>query len=254
MPTERPRDRAIERQVQERLRRLQRRLGEDFLRIRIDAAATKAQVGSAAGVDRTFYGRIESGDAHPSLETLVALSIALGAELSIRIYPGIGPVLTDRHQARMEEAFLRELHPVWRPHLEVGVTRPVRGVIDSVLERTDVPLLVLTEFESSLPRLEQQIRWAGEKANAIWSSELIGEGPRPAVSRLLVLRSTAATRAIATRFETMLRTAYPCRTREAIDALMHGSAWPGDSMIWVRIDGDHVRILDRPPTGVAVGR
>ena len=220
----------------------------------MDAAATKARVGEAAGVDRTFYGRIEAGDAHPSLETLVALSVALGSDLSIRVYPGTGPTLTDRHQARMEEALLHDLHPVWKPHLEVGVTRPVRGVIDAVLERGDVPLLVLTEFESSLPRLEQQIRWAGEKASAIWSSELVGDRPRPAVSRLLVLRSTAATRATAARFEAVLRAAYPCRTRAAFDALVNGTAWPGDAILWVRIDGDDVRILDRPPAGVSVGR
>lgn len=58
----------------------------------------------------------------------------------------------------MVEAVLGELHPVWRPHLEVVVTRPVRAVIDTVLERRDVPLLVVGEFESALPRLEQQIR------------------------------------------------------------------------------------------------
>ena len=77
MPRDIERDRAIEREVRHRLRRLERRIGEEALRLRTDTGATKARVASVAGVDRTFIGRIESGNAHPSLETLVALATAM---------------------------------------------------------------------------------------------------------------------------------------------------------------------------------
>jgi transcriptional regulator with XRE-family HTH domain len=87
-------------------------LAEDLIRLRTDAGATKAQVARVAGVDRTFIGRIEAGTAHPSIESLVACAVALGAELSLRVYAGTGPRLTDRHQARMVECVLRDLHPV----------------------------------------------------------------------------------------------------------------------------------------------
>ena len=254
MPRDVPRERATEREVQARLRRIERKVGEDLLRIRTDAAASKAQVALAAGVDRTFYGRVESGDAHASLESLVAMGVALGADVSVRIYSGSGPQLTDRHQARMEEVVIRQLHPVWRPHLEVVVTRPVRGVIDSVLERRDPPLLVIGEFESALPRLEQQLRWAAEKAASIGSSDVVGPGPIPPISKLLILRSTDATRSLARSFEATLRTAYPASTREAVGSLRTGAPWPGESIVWVRIDGDRVELLDGPPRGVQVGR
>ncbi len=207
-----------------------------------------------AGVDRTFLGRIESGNAHPSLETLVAIATAMGAEVSVRLYAGSGPRLTDRHQARMVEAVLGRLARVWRPHLEIPVWRPARGVADGVLERLDSPLLVVAEFMSIIPRLEQQIRWSAEKAASIGSSELVGDGPVPPVSRLLVLRSTAATREIARQFELTLRTAYPARTVDAVRSLYLGDAWPGDAIVWVRIDGDDVDLMDGPPRGVALGR
>ncbi len=254
VPRDVPRHRRIERQVQARLRRLERSIGEDLERLRIDAAATKAEVARIAGVDRSFYGRMESGDAHASLESVIAVASALGADVSVRLYPGRGPRLTDRHSARMIEAVLQELAPMWRPHLEVGVVRPVRGFIDAVFERRDQPLLVVTEFESSLPRLEQQLRWAAAKAGAIASSDLVGAGPAPMVSRLLVLRSTEATRSIARTFETTLRTAYPAPSRAALDSLRTGSLWPGNAIIWVRIEGDIVDLLDGPPRGVHVGR
>lgn len=224
------------------------------MRLRTDAGATKAQVARVAGVDRTFIGRIESGTARPSIETLVACAVALGAELSLRVYAGTGPRLTDRHQARMVERVLRDLHPVWRQHIEVPVSRPTRGVVDAVFERRDQPLWVVSEFQSTLPRLEQQMRWMAEKAAAIGSSTLASSGPIPPVSKLLVLRSTASTRALARQFEFTLRAAYPSPAREAVDSLRHGSAWPGDSIVWIRIDGDTVDLLDGPPRGIFLGR
>jgi transcriptional regulator with XRE-family HTH domain len=254
MPRDVPRERSIERAIQARLRRLERKIGEDLVRLRTDAAATKAQVARVAGVDRSFYGRIELGEAHASLETLIAIGVALGADPSVRFYAGTGQLLTDRHQAPMIECMLHELAPVWRPHLEVVTFRPARGFIDAVFERRDQPLLVIAEFESSLPRLEQQIRWAAEKASSIGSAEMVPPGPLPPTSRLLVLRSTGSTRSIARSFEATLRVAYPASTHAAVDALRTGSPWPGDAVVWIRIDGDQVVLLDDPPRGVNLGR
>ena len=245
---------SVDREVQRRLRRLWRTIGNDIQRTRIDIAASQAAVASEAGMDRSHLTRMEAGLAHPSLESLVAIALAMGADLSIRIYAGRGPLLTDRHSARMIEATIRQLAPVWRPHLEVHVTRPVRGYIDAVLERRDQRLFVVAEFESVLPRLEQQIRRAAEKAAAIASSDLVGPGPPPRISHLLVLRSTERTRSLARTFASVLRTACPARTRDAVDSLRTGAPWPGDSIVWVRIDGDDVQLLDAPPRGVSVGR
>ena len=69
----------------------------------------------------------------------------LGADISVRLYPGTGPRLTDRHQARMVEILLRSLSDDWRPHVEVPVSRPSRGVIDVVLERPAKGKAVLTQ-------------------------------------------------------------------------------------------------------------
>jgi transcriptional regulator with XRE-family HTH domain len=251
MRTRRP---SIEREVQRRLRILARSLGDDIQRIRTGAAASQATVAREAGIDRSHLTRVEAGNAFPSLETLVAIATALGADVSIRLYPGRGPKLIDRHSARMTEVLLRELAPIWLPHLEVAVLRPVRGFIDAVLENRAANLLVLGEFESTLPRLEQQLRWAAEKAAAIGSSDLVGPGPELRISKLLVLRSTEATRSLARTFEATLRAAYPASTRDAIGSLRTGSPWPGDAIVWVRIEGDHVELLDGPPRGVRVGR
>lgn len=245
-----PVERVSERRVQE----LTRSIAADLGRIRADIGASQTAVAREAGIDRSHLTRIEAGRAHPSLESLVGIATAMGADVSVRLYPGRGPKLVDRHSARMTELVLGELAPVWRPHLEVHVRRPVRGFIDAVLERRDRDLYVVTEFESVLPRLEQQIRRAAEKASALASSDLLGPGPPPEISKLLVLRSTERTRDLAKTFESTLRTAYPARSRDAVDALRAGATWPGSSIVWIRIDGDGIELLDGPPRGVSVGR
>ena len=246
-------DRSRNREADRRLRTLQRSIGSDVTRLRSDAAVTMSRLAETAGLDRSFVGRIEAGLAHPSLETLVALSVALGADLTVRFYPGSGPRLTDRHQARMIELILRRLAPGWTAHLEVAVSTPSRGVIDAVFERPAERLMVVAEAHSAIGRLEQQIRWSAQKSAAIASSSL---GPRPewTVSRLLLLRSTAANRDLARSFAATLQAAYPARTRDAVTALVDGGPWPGDAIVWVRIEGERVELLDGPPRGVLTGR
>jgi hypothetical protein len=67
------------------------------------------------------------------------------------------------------------------------VHRPVRGVIDLVLEDRDGPDTVAPELQSELRRVEQQVRWANQKADAL--AGLLGQQSRR-VTRLLVLRNS----------------------------------------------------------------
>ncbi len=67
--------RGVERETRRRLRALQRSIGTDIARLRADAPTSIAHLAEVAGLDRSFVGRVESGAAHPSLETLVALSV-----------------------------------------------------------------------------------------------------------------------------------------------------------------------------------
>ena len=105
-------------------------------------------------------------------------------------------------------------------------------------------------------RIEQQIRWNTDKADGL-ANRLAEEAPgrTPSVSRLLVLRSTSSTREIARRYETTLRTAYPAKARDVIEALTTPSCpWPGPGIAWMRVEGGVATLLDRPPRGVRLGR
>ena len=161
------------------------------------------------------FSLIERGLREPSITALTAIANALGADASIRLFPGAGPRLRDPLQARIGEALLRILNPRWDRMLEVPVVRPARGFIDLVLLDRPPTVAICTEIQSELRRLEQLIRWANEKALALPSApfwDRIGE--TPSIERLLVIRSTRSNREIATRFAETLGVAYPCRTSD----------------------------------------
>jgi transcriptional regulator with XRE-family HTH domain len=218
-------------------------LAADLAQLRQDAGVTRAGLALAAGVDPAYLGRIETGRERPSVETYQRLALALGADLSTKLYPNTGPAIRDRHQATMLELLLRLAHPRWQRFIEVAVRRPSRGWIDAVLYDASAHLAVPSELQSELRRIEQIVRWSGEKAASLPSWEgwpYLGEDP--AISRLLVVRRTRATRAVAREYERQLRVAYPAHPDDALAALAGRSPWPGPAMVWAVLDGKRSRI------------
>ena len=226
--------------------RVHRSLAEDVQRLRKDAGATRTQLAEAAGVDLAYLCRIEDGRERPSIDTYAKISVVLGADLSSRLYPNTGPIIRDRHQGRILEALLGSLHPRWLSYPEVAVRRPSRGWIDVVLHAPREGQVVSTEIQSDLARLEQQIRWFGEKTAALSSWEgwtQLGEVGDP--SRLLIVRSTRATRSIGREFERQLAAAYPAHPEDAIASLTGRVPWPGAALVWAAIEPDRVRFIGR---------
>jgi len=143
----------------------------DVARLRHDAGIKPAELARASSIDPGFLCRIERGTEHPTLETYARLAAALGADLSVRLYPNTGPTIRDRHQAPILEALLAVLHPRWRAYPEIAVRRPSRGWIDVGLHDARGRIILATEIQSELRRLEQLIRWSAEKAASLPSWE-----------------------------------------------------------------------------------
>jgi hypothetical protein len=177
--------------------------------------------------------------------------------LSVRLFPGTGPLIRDHLQASMLEALLVIAHPRWRRRPEVAVYRPVRGVIDLVLDALGEPR-VATEAQSDLRRIEQQVRWSKAKADALRGSAAkdgdAHEARAGPVSRLLLLRSTTRTRAVVAQHAELLRAAYPACAGDAHAALTGEAPWPGDAILWCRVEGGQTAVLTDPPRGITVGR
>jgi hypothetical protein len=75
-------------------------------------------------------------------------------------------------------------------------------------------------------------------------------GPRE-IGRLLLLRCTKASRALASDLPEVFATAYPADPAAIRLALTTADgAWPGNGLLWVGVDGAEARILERRPPGV----
>jgi hypothetical protein len=187
------------------------------------------------------------------------VALAFDADLRLRVFANTGPRLRDRFQAPMIEALLGIVSPAYDRHLEVPVHRPVRGVIDLVLAAIAFGRIVTVEAQSEIRRLEQELRWAAEKSDALPSTALwpalTASTTTPTISRVLLLRSTQATRALAREFAATLAAAYPANPSELIAALRNPAVpWPANGLLWARVEHGRAVILDGAPRGVAIGR
>ena len=220
------------------------KLVEDLVRAREDAGISRLRLASAAGISRRYVDLIEAGGASPSIEVYQRLASALGADLSTRIYPNTGPAIRDRHSARILELTLTVLHPRWTRFGEAAVRQPSRGWIDLVLLEPVERTLVASEIQSELRRLEQLIRWSGEKADSLPSWDgWMQLRDRPSISRLLLVRRTRTTQAVAREFARQLRLAYPAHPDDALAALTGTAPWPGPAMVWVELNGARSRLV-----------
>ncbi|HEX5014865.1 MAG TPA: helix-turn-helix transcriptional regulator [Candidatus Limnocylindrales bacterium] len=239
---------------------LRRRIGLEIRRLRVDAGLSIRTLAFEAHIDPSYLALVEAGAREASLAVLAAIGAVLGADLSVRFFPTTGPRIHDRFQAPIIEALFGVTHPRWKRLPEIPVIRPARGFIDAVLAEPVARVAVATEVHSQIERLEQQLRWAVDKAQSLpssaeWSVLAPADEPPPRISRLLVLRSTADTRAVARQFEATLAAAYPARTGDAFAALTTPhAAWPGAAVLWARTVGPHATILSRPPRGISLGR
>jgi transcriptional regulator with XRE-family HTH domain len=224
-------------------------IGAEIRRLRGDAGLSQRRLAELAGIDHGFMSLIERGLREPSLAVLIAVATALGGTVNVRLFPGTGPRLRDPIQARITEAFVRILDPRWTRMVEVPVHRPARGVIDIVAHDLEAGIMVATEVQSELRRLEQQLRWSHQKAESLPSADFWRFlDHEPTIDQLLVLRSTRANRQLVARYSETLAIAFPASSIDAYRALTTPDAsWPGSAILWASVEGDLTRILERPP-------
>ena len=219
-------------------------LAEHLRRLADDAGVTVAALATASELAPSYVARILAGVTRPTVQTYVRLGAVLGADFSAKFYPTTGPQVRDRHQGRILEVILEERHARWDPFTEVRVHKPDRGWIDLALHERREHVIVASEIQSELNRVEQLVRWQQAKAASLPSWEGWQQlGDAPGISNLLVIRRTKATRAIAAEFERQLRVAYPAHPDDALAALRGTSSRPGPAMGWAVIEGARTRLV-----------
>lgn len=246
----------IERNAARNASEISHRIGAMLRTARGDAGLSLAQIAVASSLSKSRLHDIAAGTCQPRWETIGRVGAVLGLRLSVALYPGTGPLIRDHLQTPMIGELIAIAHARWRRTSEVAAYRPVRGVIDLVLDDSPEGAIVACEAQSQLRRIEQQIRWSRAKADALgFARDADGDrlAPRP-VSRLLLLRSTERTRAVVAQYAGLVAAAYPARAIDAYASLTGEAAWPGDVLLWCRAENGQATVLDRPPRGITVGR
>ena len=249
-------DSTLRRMARSQARDLRRRVGDQLLDLREERELSQLEVGASVAIDRSWLAKAEAGEANLTLDALASLAAALGAEASVRLYPSTGPRLRDHIQVRLIETLLNCLNARWHPRLEVPVYRPVRGVIDLVLVDPVAGEIMGGEAHSEIRRAERQLRWAAEKVDALPSaSGWPWMAAEPRIGRMLLLRSTRATRAVVNSAPALFQAAYPGRSADAVRALTEPSGTlPDATIVWIDVRGTTSRLNGGPPHGVTVGR
>jgi transcriptional regulator with XRE-family HTH domain len=201
--------------------RLRQALGLEFREARLALGLSQAIVGAAAALSPTIVGRIERGVlTSVSLEQLTRVSIVLGLDLMVRVYPGGRPV-RDHAQLALIERFRAVLHPSLGLRFEVPI--PIAGdrrAWDAHVLGT--PVTIGLEAETRLRDVQAVERRIALKMRDSSIDQVI-----------LLLADTHTNRAAIHDAGTSIQTMFPVSARSALRAFREGRD-PGGSAVILR--------------------
>ncbi len=211
---------AIERAVdsaRERARRVLAELGREIRAARVTRGLSQAAVASAAGLTQSQVSRVERA-LYPvvAVDALMRLAVAVGLDLSVKLYPG-GPPLRDRAHGALLERFRRAVSPGWAWSSEVPL--PIAGdrrAWDRVMRGAGVVIGI--EGETRPTDLQELARRLTLKRRDGGVDRLI-----------LVLADTEWCRRLVRSTE--LESLFPVHSRVALRALAEGRDPGGDAIV-----------------------
>lgn len=216
---------ALERAVMRGTRRSERacrELADEFRHARVEAGWSQARVASAVGVSRTHYVEIEAGRvATLTIRQASRISAVLGLDLSVRAFPGSGPLRDAAHAARLDR-LLASAAPPLRVRREV----PLPGVEGRPEQRAWDALVTGASMRTAI-ELEMRIR----DAQAVERRMALKRRDDPPDRFVLVVAETHANRRILSEQPTLFSDLPRLRPRAVLAALEAG---------------------DHPPTGLVV--
>lgn len=217
-------------------------LGRDLRATRRRRRLTQAQLGDRVGLSQTQISAFEAGEgATTSLETWIAIGIALGRPVAIGFSRDVVAPLSDAgHLAAQELVTRLATGAGWRVAFErPDDPRAPAGSTDLALERDDA--IALVEIWNRIDDLGAGVRSSDRKratdargARSVW-----------------LFVDTAANRAIARRFPAILRARFPGSSLGWVAALTGPQAPPErPGLAWIDLRAARLRPMRLGPSGL----
>ncbi len=196
---------------------------------------SQATVASAAGISRSYVGRLERNEvAAPNLDHLASTAAALGLRLRFALYPDGEPV-RDRVQLRILELLRARIHPsiAWRTEVPLPIPGD-RRAWDAVAMADDG--WTGLEAISRLGAVDATLRSVNQK-----------QRDDPRVARvILAIADTTRNRAALRAAIASVRAEYPLDTRTVLAAFGAGRSPPLSGIVLVRIPGSREEARREP--------
>lgn len=209
----------------DRSRQQAARLGRALRLQRTAEGLNRTDAARRAGIARSTWERIESGEPSVTLGNMVAATDAVGLDLVIQTYPGRPTSLRDSGQLTIAQELASIAHDTWRATLEQRAGEHGEA-IDLVLRRRDEVLAI--EIERWAVDWQAQYRRASLKRD--W---LAARTDRP-VRLVLVLADTRRNRAALSPFAGLIGQTLPAGSAAVTRAIRDGSTLGSDGLRWHR--------------------
>jgi transcriptional regulator with XRE-family HTH domain len=186
---------------------------------------TLQQLADRARVSWSTASRVQLGDSTVGLETLCAVTEAVGLDLVLRVYPGGQPSLRDSGQLVLVELLRTQAHVSWQVAVELGVGAH-REAIDLVL--IGATAILACEIERMATDFQAQYRRADQKRR------VLAAGHQRPVRLVMAVEDTRRNRAALEAHSEFLRSVLPAGSREVLAAVRSGRPLNRDGLLWVR--------------------
>lgn len=216
---------ARRRRGRERAMTQAQKVGQSVRLARATIGMTRAVASSRAGIARSTWDRVESGDTHVTLANLVAAADAVGLDLVCQLYPGRGPSLRDSGQLAIAQWLAAVAAPAWRVTLEERAGEHGEAV-DMVLWGS----MEVLAFE-----IERSARdWQAQSRRASIKRDWLAQRHARPIRLVIAVSDTKANRATLTPFAPVIGLAFPAGSRAVLRAVRSGQPLGADGMCWIR--------------------
>jgi transcriptional regulator with XRE-family HTH domain len=218
---------ALGRQGRRRASDLVSRFGAELRLARRAAGLTQRQLAMLVGVSQPFVSLVELGLRRPDWPTACAMCLAVGHDLSVRLFPSRRIGLRDSGQFADVQDIVVQAHSSWHARMEHPVSRSATDLRAADLVLIGSAEVIHLEVERGIVDFQAQLRSAQLKRAAL--AELL---ERP-VRLVIAIPGTRRMREKVAALEPALRVALPLPSARVWRSIRTGAPLGDDGLLFI---------------------